>query len=107
MKARTYSTASDETSFRHRVGRIVEERIRPALRLHDGDIEVRDAREGEVWVAFSGACKGCPSAQITMEETVEQILREELGSELSTVHLLNDTDEDLLNFARQLLNKNK
>ncbi len=98
---------AEQTLFREAVERIVAERIRPALRLHEGDLSVRDAHDGIVRVAFAGACKACPSAQITLEETVEHILREELGKELKEVRLVNDTDDDLLNFARGLLNKNK
>lgn len=107
MKPATDDIASSGPIFRDKVERIVEERIRPSLRLHGGDMYVKDADDGIVRVVFTGACEGCPSAQITMEETVREILREELGGELKEVRLVNETDEDLLNFARQLLNKNK
>ncbi len=91
--------------FRERVERVVGERIRPAMRLHDGDIHVKDARDGEVRVAFAGACQACPAAQVTLEEIVTQMLKEELGDELKAVHLANDTDESMLDLARRLLNK--
>ncbi|OFX78238.1 MAG: hypothetical protein A2X19_10015 [Bacteroidetes bacterium GWE2_39_28] len=96
-----------QTTFSERVERAVNEYIRPSLQLHQGDICVRDVHDGEVWVELNGACKGCPSAQVTMDETVKQTLTEILGNELKAVHLVNEVDEDLLNFARNLLNKNK
>lgn len=105
MRAKTTDAASGDALFREKVKRIIGERIRPALRLHEGDIRVKEVRGGEVWVVFEGACKSCPSAQITMEEIVEQALSEELGNELAGVHLVNETDEDLLDFARRLLKK--
>lgn len=100
-------TMSADNLFREKVERVVAERIRPLLRLHEGDMTVRDTKDGKVWVALTGACKACPSAQITMEEIIGQTLSEELGNEYAGVHLVNETDEDLLNFARSLLNKNK
>ena len=97
----------EELQFRQDVERIIEKRVRPELMLHDGNIEIRDTRAGEVWVVLTGACRSCPSAQITLEEIVTETLKDELGDRLAGVHLVNETDEDLLNFARQLLNKNK
>ena len=98
---------SGNALFREKVERVVNERIRPLLRMHEGDMAVRDARDGEIWIALSGACKTCPSAQITMEEIIGQTLKVELGNEYAGVHLVNETDEELLNFARALLNKNR
>ena len=95
----------NENLLKEKVEYIVEQRIRPILQLHKGDLIVKDVHDGQVRVAFAGACKNCPTAQITLEETVEQILKEELGNELTSVHLVNDTDEKLLDFARELLNK--
>lgn len=95
--------------FLKRVESIIQERIRPSLHAHGGDMYVRDADEktGEIWVVFTGACKTCPAAQMTLESTVETVFREELKNAFGRVRLVNETDDDLLNFARQLLNKNK
>lgn len=106
MRNRTPDIVSEYNPFRAKVESIVEERIRPILHLHEGGMQVRDARDGEVWIALTGACKTCPSAQVTMEEIIEQTLAEELKDEFKAVRLVNETDEDLLNFARHLLSKN-
>lgn len=98
---------SGGNSFRDRVERIVDERIRPQLNMHEGDMRVKEALNGEVSVVLTGKCRTCPSAQITMEEIIAQTLADELKDEFRAVHLVTETDEDLLNFARHLLNKNK
>lgn len=107
MKAEMPEEKPDEVLFREKVERIADSRIRPLLNLHEGGMTVRDARDGKVWIALTGACKACPSAQATMEDIIGQALKEELKDEFTAVYLVNETDEDLLNFARHLLNKNK
>lgn len=49
--------------------------LRPALRAHGGDIElVRIKKAGRVVVRLTGACAGCPMAQLTLKQGVEKFL---------------------------------
>lgn len=105
MNPKMHDVLNGEGNFRHRVEDVVERRIRPALMAHGGNIEVREAERGDVRVAFIGACASCPSAQITLEQTVEQVLAEELGGELNSVTLVHEADPELLEFARKILSK--
>ncbi|MDR2492809.1 MAG: NifU family protein [Coriobacteriales bacterium] len=53
--------------------------IRPALQADGGDvrlIEVSD--EGVVTVELQGACKGCPMSQLTLANSVERVLKEQI-----------------------------
>ena len=94
-------------TFRQKVEDIISQKVSPALQLHGGDLYVKDIKDGNVWVVFTGTCKTCPAAQLTIEEVVERSLRAELGEQLANVYLVNETDEELLDFAKKLLNKNK
>ena len=50
--------------------------IRPVLRQDGGDIEFIELTEDNVVkVRLQGACMGCPSAQITLKEVVERVLK--------------------------------
>ena len=51
--------------------------IRPLLQADGGDIELVavDAESGKVSVRLQGACKGCPSAHITLKMGVERHLK--------------------------------
>lgn len=93
--------------FRQRVEEVIKEKIRPYMNEHDGDLYVKDARDGNVWVVFTGACQACPAARFTIEDVVEKALREELKEELKEVYLVNEVSEELLDFAKNLLNKKK
>lgn len=51
--------------------------IRPALQADGGDIELIDVDEenGVVKVKLTGACAGCPMAQMTLQMGVERALK--------------------------------
>jgi len=55
----------------------VLERIRPALRLDGGDVELVDVDEekGVVTVSLLGACGGCPMSTYTLKMGIEQEIR--------------------------------
>ena len=55
------------------------ETIRPYLQADGGDIEfVELAEGGVVKVRLQGACKGCPSAAMTLKSGVERHLKEKV-----------------------------
>lgn len=57
---------------------VIENRIRPRVRLDGGDITLVDVEEGIVTVRLHGACSTCASTQVTLQEGVERILRQEI-----------------------------
>ncbi len=54
--------------------------IRPSLQADGGNIELVefDEKNGIVKVKLTGACQGCPMAQITLKEGVEKMLKEKV-----------------------------
>ena len=54
----------------------LDERIRPAIMMDGGNIEVVDVKENKVYVKLMGACGTCPSSQLTLRMGVERVLRE-------------------------------
>jgi len=66
--------------------------IRPMLQADGGDVELVDVTEdGVVKVMLTGACRGCPMAQITLSQGIERRLRE-VVPELKTVEAVPFTD---------------
>ncbi len=50
--------------------------VRPSLQADGGDIElVNVAENGKVTVKLTGACNGCPMAQMTLKDGVEKYLK--------------------------------
>ena len=51
--------------------------IRPAVQADGGDIELVNVRDdGVVEIRFHGACHGCPSSTMTLQDGIERNLRE-------------------------------
>ena len=61
-----------------RVRKILEEKIRPALQMDGGDIELMGVEGNTVKVRLTGACHGCPSAAITLQMGVMRMLQSEI-----------------------------
>ncbi len=73
-KVRILRTAREEVEF------LLENRIRPYLRMEGGDVELREVREteGEVVLSLRGACALCPSALFTFTAGIQRTLRAHL-----------------------------
>lgn len=57
----------------------VIERIRPAVQLDGGDVELVEVTdEGVVKIRLHGACVGCPSSSMTLHMGIERNLREKV-----------------------------
>ncbi|MFH1730784.1 MAG: NifU family protein [Planctomycetota bacterium] len=57
----------------------VLDEIRPHLQADGGDVELIDVTEdGVVKVTLTGACGGCPMAQITLKNGIEKRLKEKV-----------------------------
>ncbi|HLH29076.1 MAG TPA: NifU family protein [Acidimicrobiales bacterium] len=54
------------------------DKIRPAVRLDGGDLELVGVTDGVVTIRLIGACDGCPMSPVTLRAGVERILREEV-----------------------------
>ena len=59
-----------------KVKQVIEEKVRPALRMDGGDIEFKGMDGNKVKVQLQGACSGCPSAAITLQMGVLRALKE-------------------------------
>lgn len=52
--------------------------IRPSLQADGGDVELVGVQDGTVKVKLTGACGGCPMAQMTLKQGIERILKEKV-----------------------------
>lgn len=85
---------------------ILERKVNPILSSHEGKASLVKIEGDRVTVKFDGACAGCPSAAITLEEIVATAIKEELP-EINEVRLSQGVSDELIGLAKQILNKNK
>jgi NifU-like protein len=68
-----------------KVNNILETYIADELRKDGGDIELVDIDGNNIFVNLQGACKNCPSSNLTLKNFVENSLREHLGEEINVI----------------------
>ena len=57
------------------------DKVRPGLQADGGDVELVDVSEdGVVKVKLTGACHGCPMAQMTLKMGIEKIIKQQVPS---------------------------
>lgn len=88
--------------IREKVEEIIELKIRPYLKNHNGDLEVLDLRDGVVKIKFLGQCQGCPSAKYTIEDIVKSALMIEIP-DVKDVILESHISEEMLDIAKKIL----
>ncbi len=64
------------------------ETLRPMLQADGGDVEFVDYFNHVVYVRLTGACEGCPHANLTLQNGIEAKLVEQFP-EISAVRDLN------------------
>ncbi len=57
------------------------EKVRPMLQSHGGDVEFVsfDEEKGVAAVKMQGQCVGCPMAQMTLKQGIEEELKKEVA----------------------------
>ncbi|AGK98751.1 NifU family protein [Clostridium pasteurianum] len=91
--------------MREKVLKVIEEKIRPYLNSHNGDIELLDIKNGIVKIRLLGQCSGCISAKYTVQDVVETSLRNEIP-EIKEVQLIDYVSEETIYMAKKILSKN-
>ena len=72
------NTENVTTALKERVAESLAT-VRPGLQADGGDVELVDVDdEGVVSVRLTGACRGCPMSQMTLQMGIERILKEQV-----------------------------
>ena len=57
------------------------DKVRPGLQADGGDVELVDvSADGIVKVKLTGACHGCPMAQMTLKMGIEKVIKQQVPS---------------------------
>ena len=86
-----------------RMEAVLDEKVRPALRAHGGEIEIDHLEDGVLYVKLLGQCAGCPSADLTNETLVEAELVQALPALVKKVSVIQTVSDELWEQAKRLL----
>lgn len=86
-----------------RIEAVLDEKVRPALRAHGGEIEIDHLENGVLYVKLLGQCAGCPSADLTNETLVEAELVKALPELVRKVSVTQTVSDELWEQAKRLL----
>lgn len=89
-------------NFRRRIEEVLDEKVRPQLALHSGNIEIVELKEEVLKVRFLGKCSHCPSAYVTLESVVRDAVMEEIP-EIKEVELVTGVSNSLIDLANSML----
>lgn len=85
-----------------RIEAVLDEKVRPQLALHGGNIQTVSCEDGVYRFRLLGKCSGCPSAHLT----TEMLIREELTAaipQLADVVLVQGVSDSLLQQAKAMM----
>ncbi len=68
------------------------EKIRPYLNNDGGDVEFVKFEDGICYVKLKGACAGCMFADMTIQNTVEEMLVSEIPEVIKVVNIQEALD---------------
>ena len=86
-----------------RIEAVLDEKVRPSLRAHGGEIQVDHLEDKVLYVKLLGQCAGCPSADLTNETLVEAELVKALPDVVQNVAVIQTVSDELWEQAKRLL----
>jgi NifU-like protein len=69
------------------VERVVQEYVRPSLKLDGGDVEIMDIKGTLVYCNLKGACAHCVGASQTLKMMVERILKDQVDERIRVIEV--------------------
>lgn len=69
------------------VSNIIKNKIAPMLARDGGAIELKEIKDGKVYIQLQGACVGCSASPSTLKFIVEKELKEAIHPDLEIVNV--------------------
>ena len=73
--------------FAKKVERVIDEYVRPSLKMDGGDLELVDIKGTIIYCQLKGACSNCLGASQTLKMMVERILKDQVDERIRVVEV--------------------
>ena len=77
----------DSDEIVRKIKHILDTEIQPAVQRDGGFIQFDHYKEGRVYVKLRGACSGCPSAELTLKQGIEDRFKREIPQILEVISI--------------------
>lgn len=84
MKEKKKNTKDISINVEEKIKEVIE-KLRPYLQNDGGDVEFKRYEDGVVYVKLVGACSGCPMAQMTLQDGIENALISEVPEVIKVI----------------------
>ena len=88
------------------IKKVIAEDIRPILAGHSGDMQVTGYEDGILYFKLLGNCGSCPSAVFTVDEVIEQKLKEKIPG-IQEIVLDTTLSDDMTQLIRDIFSKKR
>ena len=69
--------------------KLFNDKIRPVLAAHGGEVEIVDIDNDKLYLKLSGGCQGCSSSKATLKEGIERLVKQKFPDIVEVVDLTN------------------
>jgi NifU-like protein len=73
--------------FAKKVEKVIDEYIRPSLKMDGGDVEVMDIKGTLVYCTLKGHCAGCVGASQTLKMMIERVLKDQVDERIRVIEV--------------------
>lgn len=87
-----------------RIEKIIKEKVNPILEEHYGGAELVEIKDKTVYIRMTGACGTCPLSQMTLENVIEEKIKEEMP-EIERVSIYQGVSDEMIDMAKKILNR--
>jgi len=70
-----------------KINKVIDEIIAPELQKDNGDIELIDIQDNDVYVKLHGMCSGCKNSVLTLKTFVESTLRDKVSKDINIIEV--------------------
>jgi len=90
--------------MKNKIEKILKEKVNPILEQHYGGAEFVEIKGNTLYIRMTGSCGGCPMSQDTIENIIEEKIKDEIP-EIQRVALYQGVSEEMIEMAKKILNK--
>lgn len=102
MVDRNHMIGNGVSNMLDKIEAVLNEKVRPKLAEHGGDVKALRFEEGVVYIQLLGQCSNCPSAYLTTENVIQTELMEALP-QVKRVAVEQTVSDELWEQAKSIL----